>query len=36
MSISLIEKFIILTEDVASLTKIFMGKKVIYGSLHFC
>ena len=27
MSISPIEKFIILTEDVAKLTKIFMGKK---------
>ena len=27
MSISPIEKFIILTEDVALLTKIFMGKK---------
>ena len=27
MSISRIEKFIILTEDVALLTKIFMGKK---------
>ena len=27
MSISVIEKFIILTEDVALLTKIFMGKK---------
>ena len=27
MSISLIEKLIILTEDVALLTKIFMGKK---------
>ena len=27
MSISSIEKFIILTDDVAELTKIFMGKK---------
>ena len=38
MSISPIEKFIILTEDVALPTKIFMGKKAnllnLYGSLN--
>ena len=41
MSISPIEKFIILTEDVAKLTKIFMGKKAnlvkfIWFVKHFC